>query len=75
MKNSLRRNILLYFTGRGVSTFGDELHKIALAWLMLELTGKASGLGSMMGIQEFSLGIFGLIAGIIVDKFSRKRIF
>ena len=74
MKNSLRRNILLYFTGRGVSTFGDELHKIALAWLMLELTGKASGLGSMMGIQEFSLGIFGLIAGIIVDKFSRKRI-
>ena len=57
MKNSLRRNILLYFTGRGVSTFGDELHKIALAWLMLELTGKASGLGSVMGIQEFSLGI------------------
>ena len=50
-----RRDFRLVFSGETVSLIGDQFHFIALAWLVLQLTGS--------GLAPISLAA----AGVVVD--------
>ncbi len=72
---SLRhRPFALLWTGQTISRLGDSLYHIALAWWVLEKTGSAIAMGTVMIFSQIPLLIFLLIGGIVVDRFPRLRI-
>jgi MFS family permease len=72
---SLRhRPFALLWTGQTVSRLGDSLHRIALAWWVLEKTGSATAMGTVLVLTQIPLLIFLLIGGVVVDRFPRIRI-
>jgi len=72
---SLRhRPFALLWAGQTVSRLGDSLHRIALAWWVLEKTGSATAMGTVLVLSQIPMLIFLLIGGIVVDRFPRIRI-
>ena len=71
LKNS---DFLKLWLGQLVSRVGDGIHEIALAWLVLELTGSALSMGAILAVSITPNLLFGLPAGVLVDRFNRKRI-
>jgi MFS family permease len=68
------RPFALLWTGQTISRLGDNLHRIALAWWVLEKTGSATAMGTVLVLSQIPLLIFILIGGIVVDRFPRIRI-
>lgn len=68
------RPFALLWTGQTTSRLGDNLHRIALAWWVLEKTGSATAMGTVLVLSQIPLLIFILIGGIVVDRFPRIRI-
>jgi MFS family permease len=68
------RPFALLWTGQTISRLGDNLHRIALAWWVLEKTGSATAMGTVLVLSQIPLLIFILIGGIVVDRFPRVRI-
>ena len=52
----------------------DSLHRIALAWRVLEKTGSATVMWTVLVFTQVPLLIFLLIGGVVVDRFPRLRI-
>ena len=72
---SLRhRPFALLWSGQTISRLGDSLYRIALAWWVLEKTGSATAMGTVLVFSQIPLLIFLLIGGIVVDRFPRLRI-
>ena len=73
--SSLRHHpFALLWTGQTVSRLGDHFYRIALAWWVLEKTGSATAMGTVLVFTQVPLLIFLLIGGIVVDRFPRLRI-
>jgi MFS family permease len=68
------RPFALLWSGQTVSRLGDSLHRIALAWWVLEETGSATAMGTVLILTQIPLLLFILIGGIVVDRFPRIRI-
>jgi MFS family permease len=68
------RPFALLWTGQTVSRLGDNLHRITLAWWVLEKTGSATAMGTVLVLSQIPLLVFILIGGIVVDRFPRIRI-
>jgi DHA3 family tetracycline resistance protein-like MFS transporter len=60
--------------GQTVSRFGDAVHQIALAWLVLQLTGSAAAMGAVLAAQFLPFIAFSLAGGVIVDRLPRLRV-
>ena len=73
---SLRRhrNYRLFFTGQVVSLAGSWMQNIALAWLVIELSGSALAVGALAFCRFLPFLAFGLIAGVVVDRFDTRRL-
>jgi len=72
---SLRhRPFALLWNGQTVSRLGDSFYRIALAWWVLEKTGSATIMGTVLVLTQIPLLIFLLIGGVVVDRFPRIRI-
>jgi MFS family permease len=70
----LNKNFLFLWVGRVISNFGFQIYMIALPLLIYDLSKSALAM-SMMRAIDFLPNIFiGMIAGVIVDRFNRKRI-
>ena len=69
-----QRYYALLWSGQTVSRLGDALERIALAWWVLEKTGSASIMGTVMIANFVPLLILVLVGGITVDRFSRIRL-
>ncbi len=68
------RNFTLLWTAQLVSTIGDALMALAASILVFRATGSALSVGLML-IATAAPGIFvGLVAGVFVDRWDRKRI-
>ncbi|MDB4984553.1 MAG: major facilitator superfamily 1 [Patescibacteria group bacterium] len=68
------RDFRLYFSGQFISMSGTFLQSTAQGWLVYQLTGSATEIGSVaayMFLPSFVLGLFG---GVITDRFADKRI-
>jgi MFS family permease len=68
------RSFLLMWIGQFVSTFGNGLALVASSILVYRLTSSALSVGLLAIATALpSLGV-GLVAGVFVDRFDRKRI-
>jgi MFS family permease len=68
------KNFRYYWIGMCVSLIGTWMQNIAQPWLAYTLT-KSPFLLSLIGALQFTpMLLFSLFAGVIVDKFSKKRI-
>jgi MFS family permease len=68
------RNYRLFATGSLVSNIGTWMQRIAQDWLVLTLTGSAGALGITTGLQFLPILLFSPIAGVLVDRFPKRRI-
>ena len=60
--------------GQTISRLGDSFYRIALAWWVLEATGSAAAMGTVMIFSSIPMLVFLLFGGVAVDRFSRSRI-
>ncbi|MCD4691133.1 MFS transporter, partial [bacterium] len=68
------RNFLLLWLGQLVSQVGDRVHSIALMWWILEETGSAALMGTVLIAATVPAVILGPLAGGYVDRWNRKAI-
>jgi MFS family permease len=72
---SLRtRAFALLWTGQTISRLGDSLYRIALAWWVLEETGSATAMSTVLVFSFTPMLIFLLIGGVAVDRLPRFRV-
>jgi len=62
------------WTAQLVSTIGDALTSLAAGIIVYEQTGSALSVGLMLMATAVPSLIFGLIAGVVVDRYDRKKI-
>jgi MFS family permease len=72
---SLRRhrNYRLFFSGQIVSVSGTWMQNIAAAWVVLQLTHSPVAVGVLALCQFLPFTLFGLFAGVLVDRFDARR--
>ncbi|MFI5282643.1 MAG: MFS transporter [Candidatus Dormibacterales bacterium] len=55
-----------------LSLFGDFFSYIAMAWLVLQLTGSSLALGSVLVVQAVPRGLLMVVGGALADKLSPR---
>ena len=68
------RNFRLWWMGAVVSLFGDQFYLVALPWLILQLTGSAIMLGTLLTAAALPRAAFMLIGGAVSDRFSPRKV-
>ncbi|KRE98944.1 MFS transporter [Paenibacillus sp. Soil766] len=68
------KNYRYMWLGQCVSLIGTWMQNIGQSWLVLTLTGSSLKLGIVAACQFLPILLFSLFAGIIVDKFPKKKI-
>ncbi len=68
------RNFALMWSGQLVSTIGSALTSLAASIYVFRVTGSAASVGLMLMATAAPSLLVGLIAGVFVDRFDRKRI-
>jgi MFS family permease len=68
------RNFRLLWIGEGISLLGDQFYLIALPWLVLQLTGSALALGTVLALAGIPRALFMLVGGAFVDRFSPRAV-
>lgn len=68
------RNFRFLWFGQTVSQLGDWFNTVAIFALLFELTGSATAVALLMVLQVLPVAIVGPAAGVIVDRFDRRRI-
>jgi MFS family permease len=73
---SLRRhrNYRIFFVGQLVSLAGSWMQNIALAWLVLELSGSPLAVGALAFARFLPFTVFGLAAGVVADRIESRRL-
>jgi MFS transporter, DHA3 family, tetracycline resistance protein len=74
LRSLKHRPFALLWTGQTISRLGDSLYRIALAWWVLEKTGSAVAMGTVLVFSQIPLLLFLLIGGVVVDRLPRIRI-
>ncbi len=68
------KNFRYYWSGQCVSLIGTWMQNIGQSWLVFTLTGSPFLLGLVGTIQFLPVTIFSLFAGVVVDRFPKKKI-
>jgi MFS transporter, DHA3 family, tetracycline resistance protein len=68
------RPFALLWSGQTISRIGDFLYQVALAWWVLEQTGSAMAMGTMLICAFASMLLFLVIGGVTVDRLPRVRV-
>jgi MFS family permease len=73
---SLRRhrNYRVFFIGQLVSLAGTWMQNVALAWLVLELSGSPLAVGALVFWRFVPFTVFGLAAGVVADRLDSRRL-
>lgn len=71
LRSLKHRPFALLWTGQTTSRLGDSLYRIALAWWVLEKTGSAVAMGTVLVFSQIPLLLFLLIGGVVVDRLPR----
>jgi MFS family permease len=73
---SLRRhrNYRIFFTGQVVSLAGTWMQNVALAWLVIELSGSPLAIGALAFCRFVPFTVFGLVAGVLADRIDSRRL-
>lgn len=68
------RNFRLLWIGEGISLLGDQFYMIALPWLVLQLTGNALAVGTVLAAAGIPRALFMLLGGALTDRFSQRAL-
>jgi MFS family permease len=71
---ALNSSFAALWTGQIVSLFGDRLHQIALAVMVLVTTGSSLAAGVVFMVATVPNVIFGPFAGTLVDRWEHKEV-
>ena len=73
---SLRRhrNYRIFFTGQVVSLAGTWMQNVALAWLVIELSGSPLAIGALAFCRFVPFTLFGLVAGVVADRIESRKL-
>ncbi len=69
-----QRAFRLLFAAQSISSLGDRLVPVALAFAVLNLTGSATGLGVVLASQTIPLVVFVLVGGVWADRLPRRLV-
>jgi MFS family permease len=69
-----QRAFRLLFAAQSVSSLGDRLVPVALAFAVLNLTGSATDLGVVLAAQTIPLVLFVLLGGVWADRLPRRLV-
>src|SRR5579859_1806821 len=68
------RNLRLLWFGESVSLLGDQFYLVALPWLVLQLTGSALAVGTILAVAGIPRALFMLVGGVFTDRLSPRMI-
>jgi MFS family permease len=68
------RNFQLLFLGSTISLVGDQFYLIALPWLVLQQTGSAIAMGTIMMSAAIPRAVLMLMGGAVSDRISPRKI-
>ena len=68
------RDYRLFWGGESISVLGDQFHFVALAWLVLQLTGSGLALGTVLTAAAIPRVILILVGGAIADRIEPKML-
>ena len=68
------KNLIYLFLGQLISFAGDSIYMIALPWLILDITNSSTTTALVTMSSYLPTLVFGIFAGAIVDKYSKKKI-
>ena len=68
------RNYRIYFFGQAFSLIGTWMQIVAQGWLVLQLTSSPFLIGLVAALATAPSLLFSLFGGVVVDRFSKKRI-
>ena len=68
-----RRNMVPLVGGQAVSLFGDYIAFFSLPYFVLSLTGKPLDLGLTAAAETLPMLLFGLAAGVILDRWRNLK--
>ena len=68
------RNYALLWGGNTASLVGDQFQTVALAVLVLDLTGSAAALGAVLGAQAAPRAVLLLAGGVAADRFRPRTV-
>lgn len=68
------RNFRLYFTGQAISLLGTWMQRVAQAWLVLELTGSGTAVGTVTAFQFLPILLLAPMGGLIADRHDKRKI-
>jgi MFS family permease len=66
------RDFRLLWAGESISVMGDQFYLVALPWLVLQLTGSAVALGTVLIAAEVPRALLILFGGVIADRSSPR---
>jgi MFS family permease len=69
-----QRAFRLLYAAQSISSLGDRLVPVALAFAVLNLTGSVTSLGVVLAAQTVPLVAFVLVGGVWADRFARRRV-
>jgi MFS family permease len=65
------RSFALLWLGQTASRFGDAVHQVAVAWLVVELTHSALAMGTVLTAELVPKLALLLVGGVLVDRVPR----
>lgn len=68
------REFRLLWAGQVVSQLGDWFNSVAIYTMLLAMTGSATAVAVMVVVQQLPAAFVGPYAGVIVDRFDRRRV-
>ncbi len=68
------RNLRLLWFGESISLLGDQFYMVALPWLVLQLTGSALAVGTILAVAGIPRALFMLVGGVFTDRMSPRKI-
>jgi len=74
LRSLSHRNFRLYFIGQGVSVIGTWMQKVAMSWLVYQLTGSSFQLGLVLFCGQIPALLLSPVAGVLVDRWHRPRL-
>jgi MFS family permease len=68
----INRNLGLLWFGESISLLGDQFYMVALPWLVLQITGSALAVGSIVAVAGIPRALLMLLGGVFTDRLSPR---
>lgn len=68
------RNYRLYLASQLVSFSGSWMQQLAQSWLVLEITGSGTALGTLLALQFLPMLVLAPLGGVVADRIDKRRL-